>query len=215
MSDYQISLVIRNGRLHGLMRQHGYQSMRQLSMVCGVDQVRLGMIGNLKMSAYNKSGEVRPQARRLADFFGVLVDDLFPPELLHQPIERNKWEASVSSDEARRLLGPVDTYVPDCSGQLDTDGTFEKILALADLTSREKQVLTARFIEDQTLVEVGKSHGISSNRARQIEQGAMKKLRASQVLRRDHNPDSDQLGRPDAMVVPFGESRYNRAWGDK
>lgn len=215
MSDYQITLVIRNGRLRGLMRQHGYQTMRQLSLVCGVNQAQLGLIGNLKMSAYNQAGEVRPQARRLADFFGVLVDDLFPPELLHQPIERNKWEASVSSDEARRLLGPVDTDVPDCSAQLDTDGTFEKILALADLTSREKQVLTARYVDEHTYRDIGKSHGVSTERVRQIENCALRKISASPVLRRDHNPDPDQLGRPAAKIVPLWRRGYARQGRDE
>ena len=57
--------------------------------------------------------------------------------------------------------------------------------ALVPLTPREKQVLTLRYgLEDdtfRTLDEVGKKFGLTRERIRQIEFGALKKLRLSEV----------------------------------
>lgn len=189
MSDYQVQLTIKNGKLHSLMRERGFESMAELSRACGVGQCTLGHIGNLKMSAYNERGDVRIPVQKLADFFLVGVEDLFPPEMLHATLERNPWEASLSSGEMRALLGGEENYLPDFSDALDTDGTFSKILAVANLWPREEKILHGRFVEEKSLRELATQHGVSCDRMRQIEAHILQKLRKAPVLIRDYSPN--------------------------
>jgi len=52
--------------------------------------------------------------------------------------------------------------------------------ALSSLNEREYKIITERWMNDdegKTLVELGKEFGVSTERARQIEQGALKKMR--------------------------------------
>lgn len=62
-----------------------------------------------------------------------------------------------------------------------------RILKLThNLTARESAVLEERYGENQTFEEIGKRYGVSRERIRQIEQGALRKIASSvrAVMRR-------------------------------
>ena len=53
--------------------------------------------------------------------------------------------------------------------------------ALSDLDERSRDILAQRWLADEkaTLHELADRYGVSAERIRQLEQGAMKKLRAA------------------------------------
>ena len=80
----------------------------------------------------------------------------------------------------------MDNDSPSTEALVETQILKEHIAsALVPLTPREKQVLTLRYgLEDdkfRTLDEVGKMFGLTRERIRQIEFGALKKLRLPEV----------------------------------
>ena len=80
----------------------------------------------------------------------------------------------------------MDDDSPSTEELVETQILKEQIAnALVPLTPREKQVLTLRYgLEDdtfRTLDEVGKKFGLTRERIRQIEFGALKKLRLPEV----------------------------------
>ena len=52
--------------------------------------------------------------------------------------------------------------------------------ALSNLTSRERQIIESRFLDDRklTLAEIGEEFGVSKERIRQIENRALEKMHA-------------------------------------
>ena len=66
---------------------------------------------------------------------------------------------------------------------------ISEIIGYAGLTSREKDVLTRRFLDgsDTTLREIGEEWGCTRERVRQVEAKAIEKLR--RVVGRDIDPD--------------------------
>ena len=58
-----------------------------------------------------------------------------------------------------------------------TKEIVDKIIKFSDLTQKEKEILDLRYKKELTLLEVGKFYNITSERVRQIEFRALKKLR--------------------------------------
>ena len=58
-----------------------------------------------------------------------------------------------------------------------TKEIVDKIIKFSDLTQKEKEILDLRYKKELTLLEVGKFYNITSERVRQIEFRALRKLR--------------------------------------
>jgi RNA polymerase primary sigma factor len=112
------------------------------------------------------------------------------PETAVEPIPKaigHLWAATrpaVSLDEARHGKSPMIQAIADpdedAIGEVDTLDCLEKLMG--SLLPREKQVLYLRFgLEGQaqhSLSQASKLLGLSKERIRQIQDGAMEKLRA-------------------------------------
>lgn len=125
--------------------------------------------------------ELSPVARLAPERLREIARVLPPPASLDYPL----------GDDQDASLGD---FIPD----LDTD-SFEDIadrellagelrIALGDLTDRERMVLRMRYGLDgereQTLDDVGRALGVTRERARQIEAGALRKLRQPSHMER-------------------------------
>jgi RNA polymerase primary sigma factor len=102
------------------------------------------------------------------------------------------WQHAISLDEPRGedgvLLGE---FIKDTKGSSPSDEAFHQMLkahlesVLDTLTSREREVVELRFGlrdgREYTLKEVGSMLGITRERVRQIQNGALQRLRDSTV----------------------------------
>jgi RNA polymerase sigma factor (sigma-70 family) len=69
-------------------------------------------------------------------------------------------------------------YEPDFIEELDKKAAYKVLYEILDtLREREKKILLCRFIDGLTLKETGKKHHITSERVRQIETKALRKMR--------------------------------------
>ena len=126
----------------------------------------------------------RKSALQIADFFGATVEELFPESV--RAIETIEMEWRLDAVDLPQLVGVSPRKLPAPDESLESEemgGLIDK--ALATLTSREEEVLRMRFglgVDEHTLDEVGKAlgknhHEVSQERARQIEQKALRKMR--------------------------------------
>ncbi len=101
---------------------------------------------------------------------------------------KGKMPVVESMDAPRAARADLDSGAPAGERTLhDEIGTFEEppdYLALkhlpacvAALGERERAVLRFRYVEEMTLAEVGKKLGLTRERVRQIEKGALQKMR--------------------------------------
>ncbi|MEQ8514190.1 MAG: sigma factor-like helix-turn-helix DNA-binding protein, partial [Chromatocurvus sp.] len=128
------------------------------------------------------------EARAVADDLGVNVQEVQRMEgrLSNRDLA---FDAPADSDDDDIWQSPQ-YYLEDQSGdpaqavesddwqQSSEDGLY---LALDDLDARSRDILARRWLAENkaTLHELAAEYGVSAERIRQLEQAAMKKLRAS------------------------------------
>ena len=180
MKDYRVEVKVKNNYLFKLMESYGLSNGAELSRASGLDQTSISKVLNLKAPALTKTGKPTATAQTLCAFFSCSVYDLFPPQHINDPLQINSSaiEANMAELTSSNLLaGGTDPLQI-----LSNDDAADLVAAaVGKLTSREKTIVDARFglngEGEKTLVQIGKELNLSSNRVRQIEQKALRKLR--------------------------------------
>lgn len=72
----------------------------------------------------------------------------------------------------------VDARGDEATAQWEMVRTVGQLLAVAGLTPREAHILREKFWGQRTLADVGQDLGISRERVRQLQEGALRKMRA-------------------------------------
>jgi len=180
MKDYSVEVKVRNNYLLTQMRQRGYETAADLSRDCGVSQVILGKMLNLKIAPVNKYGRVKTPVKRLIDFLGVEVEDIFPPHNILNPLEFNEAKIELNLTE---IMSSNFLENKTAEQLLIADQAKSQIYAALDeLKPSLRKVVEMRhglgdYSKEHTFKEIGDSFGRSNNRARQIYAKAMRNLR--------------------------------------
>jgi RNA polymerase primary sigma factor len=146
-------------------------------------------VGQVKRAA-DKLGQAlgrQPNAAELASALGQPVEKIEGViKVMRQPIS---LETPVG-EEGDSTLG---TLIEDTTQRSPADSAAETLLrrdldaALAELSERERKILTLRYGladgQHRTLEDVGKTVGMTRERARQIEAEALRKIRHSDTWR--------------------------------
>jgi RNA polymerase sigma-32 factor len=142
---------------------------------------------NLRSAKKGLSWLSAEEAQAVADDLGVNVQEVQRMEgrLSHRDVA---YDSPVDGDDDDAWQAPQH-YLEDHSGdpadavesqdwqQNSEDGLY---LALEDLDARSRDILARRWLSEKkaTLHELAAEYGVSAERIRQLEQAAMKKLRA-------------------------------------
>lgn len=176
MNDYHLELKIRNGILKSLMDKHGIQSGSELARKIGASPSDVSRVLTLREPAYTTKGSLHKTAQRLCEFFGVLPDEIYPEGHLIEPMAQNTFEAFVEADQLTQIAHIARQSDPEEALKLlDSGEAFENVMKL--VSEREAKMLHMRFIRDLTYKQCGDKLGVTLQRARQIEERALRKLR--------------------------------------
>jgi len=216
MKDYRVEVKVKNNYLFKLMESYGLSNAAELSRASGLAQTDIGKLLNLKVPAFTKTGKPTAATQILCDFFTCSVDDLFPPQHINDPLQINSSaiEANMAELTSSNLLaGGTDPLQI-----LSNDDAADLVAAaVGKLTSREKTIVDARFglngEGEKTLAQIGKELNLSSNRVRQIEQKAIRKLRtwSTASLAYAHSDEAgehrEEIIIQNAMAIAKGAAR--------
>ena len=216
MKDYRVEVRVKNNYLFKLMESYGLSNAAELSRASGLAQTDIGKLLNLKVPAFTKTGKPTAATQILCDFFTCSVDDLFPPQHINDPLQINSSaiEANMAELTSSNLLaGGTDPLQI-----LSNDDAADLVAAaVGKLTSREKTIVDARFglngEGEKTLAQIGKELNLSSNRVRQIEQKALRKLRtwSTASLAYAHSDEAgehrEEIIIQNAMAIAKGAAR--------
>ena len=216
MKDYRVEVKVKNNYLFKLMESYGLSNAAELSRASGLAQTDIGKLLNLKVPAFTKTGKPTAATQILCDFFTCSVDDLFPPQHINDPLQINSSaiEANMAELTSSNLLaGGTDPLQI-----LSNDDAADLVAAaVGKLTSREKTIVDARFglngEGEKTLAQIGKELNLSSNRVRQIEQKALRKLRtwSTAFLAYAHSDEAgehrEEIIIQNAMAIAKGAAR--------
>lgn len=177
MDDYNLQLKVRNNYFLARMNECGYQSVSDLADAAGVGANAVYDLINLKRSPYGKSGSPRPSAQKIADKLYASFEDIFPAQHLHNPLERNTAETTVSIGDVQRLTGGDSP-----ESLLESDEMRHAVVdSLSSLPDRHRQVIEGRLGFDgdpKTLNDLAQELGVGRERIRQIESNAYRRLRS-------------------------------------
>ncbi|HEX2559524.1 RNA polymerase sigma factor RpoH [Phenylobacterium sp.] len=134
-----------------------------------------------------EEGDLRPeQVRQIATKLGVLDEEVIsmnrrlsgPDASLNAPLRsdsESEWQDWLQDD----VTPSQETVLADTEERSLRMGLLEE--AMAELTDREKHILTERRLKDDptTLEELASQYGVSRERVRQIEVRAFEKLQKS------------------------------------
>ena len=183
MNDYKIEIKIKNGLLAKCMQEKGYETAAQLSRDSKITQTDIGRFLSLKTSIYcKKTGSIKDNVKKLANFLGKSVAELFPESILMDNLkEKNKYDVYVSDENLQSFLqhtqeNPFLTLESSVDKEL-IKKSISKILCT--LTAREERVIRMLYgigTEEKMLEDVAKDIGVSRERVRQIENKAIRKM---------------------------------------
>jgi RNA polymerase sigma factor (sigma-70 family) len=181
MKDYLLQIKIKNAPMMELMRLQGYENAAELSRASGVQQSTIGQYLNLKMAPWSSTrNEWKISIVKLADCLKVPIESLFPAQHLKKCLPKNSIEAEIDLKELEQLSqGKLEPSIED---RLLEESQINILDAALDtLLDREKKVLKMRhgigYPEFMTLHAIADAFSVTTERIRQIEAKALRKLR--------------------------------------
>ena len=180
--EYELELKVKNGVLKKLMIERGIDSCASLSRSTGIAYATIVQMLNLKVSCYKKNGEPRFAVLKLARFFNVTPEMIYPEDQLYEELGNNKFTAFVSKEQMLELAGSTDKHhlIEEMhKSESDLFGLIDDILP-----ERTASVLRMRIEEGMTLEEVGGEVGVTKERVRQIEAKAIRMLRHPSLVKK-------------------------------
>lgn len=177
----------------GIRRRVYNYSLRTARLRLGLTAEQLGEKVGINLQVILKYENLRAypppeRAQAIAGVLGVSVESIFAPWLTKFQLEGGPsilddahfslQEAFAAGIQLSSLANPEDDQIEELDKELLRERMDE---VLGDLPSREQHVLALRFglngEEQYTLIEAGKTLGVTPERVRQIEKRALRKLR--------------------------------------
>ena len=184
MKPLRIAVRIKNNLL--LERRERLQfTAKEMARNIGIPYTTYLQYEGMTQNPYNKKGEWRGPARKIAEYFLVTPDYLFPEAVTR--MEKIKGELKVNVDEVAAFLYETqktmqalpDNIVEQHELELDS----RRCLECLDCRSRYIVELRCGFnpCGSHTYGEIGARLGISKGRVQQIETAALRSLRHSSI----------------------------------
>lgn len=171
MSDFNLLIKIRNGRMLRKMREHGHYTAASLSRATGVTQSEIGKLLMLKEGPIcKKSGDVRKGPLKICEALNATMLDLWPPSMCEYRAPKTNVEVDLSLEQVAGLLDQDQDHVL----AIENKEVLGRLKAV--LSPRELLVIDGRYRGD-TLREIGLQLGVKQERIRQLEARAHRKMR--------------------------------------
>ena len=168
--DFNIKVTVRNGRLLSAIREN-YESVAAFSRALGRSAQTVNSLVTMKEKPYKTKGWT-DLALDIAAFVNRDPEDLWPEYMREVNLARATAEMSADLKEVQALQSS-----PSPEKQIAQLDALKQIASV--LTPREVNVIKCRYADEMTLAEAAAELGVSSERMRQIEVKALRKMRGS------------------------------------
>ena len=187
VNPYLVKVSIRNNLIIRAIHKAGYRNVSQFCEQNGMAKTQLTELISFRTPPLTKEGEFREPAKKLMEGLCALPTELWTAEQLTMELKRNTSIKEVNLDAMLSVLGinaeealqMIEPPKPD--EVLEEKEKAEVVGEMLDsLTPREARVLRMRFgigCDEHTLEEVGKQLDVTSERIRQMEVKALRKMK--------------------------------------
>jgi len=190
MKEYNVTLTIRNNYLFQYMQTKDINTASELARKSGISPSAANMLLTLKIAPMGARGW-REAVLKLADFFNCQPENLFPPQHIHEPMQKNEASFEMSGQDVMEVTASLrqSAISPEVSLMLGQSQDYFNKKLEEILTPRQHKILKMRFgLEDgkiYTLKEVGEHFEIAGTYVGLLEKKAMNKI--ANAAKRDEN----------------------------
>lgn len=184
--DFRINVRVTNANIQRSIEGIGYDSVPKWCREFGYPYTTLVTYISLKKAPVGKDGEILPSAQRLCDLLGESFDSLFS-EHQRDALATNKASIDVSFEDIAPMLTSDGSELLEHVFEKEKSQAVSK--ALDALPARRAAVLRMRYGVDgnsgdpMTLHEIADSLGVGTERVRQLQLDAERKLRCNKKAR--------------------------------
>jgi len=210
MSDYAISIKVRNGRIRRRIAECGFRSVNELCRKSGLHANQIGELLNLKVPPLTQTGSWRRSAAALADVLGCTCEELFSETQRTLALRDNLGECFISEAELLKLSSRAERPLLENPGEqllehADEQTKIEVIRRALDglrLTARDRRIIESHFgigCEERTLADLALDLNVSPECVQRCLSRTLWRLRGGKLAARRsllqaYQPD-DAMGR--------------------
>jgi hypothetical protein len=222
MSDYAISVKVRNGRIRRKIAECGFSSVNELCRKSGLHPRQVGALLNLKLPPLTATGRWRRSAAALAEVLGCTCEDLFSETQRTLALRDNHGETFITEtgflELSRRverplLENPGEQLLEDADEQTKIR-VVRRALDGLNLAARDRTLIKRHFgigCEGRTLVDLALEHDVSYQSVKSRLSRALRRLRGDKLsvhraLLQAYRP-ADAMGTADEARVRMAQKR--------
>jgi hypothetical protein len=195
MSDYAITVKVRNGRIRRKIAECGFSSVGELCRKSGLHPEQIGALLNLKLSPLTRAGRWRSPAAALAEVLGCTCEELFSETQRTLALRGNRGECLITEIGLLKLSGRVERPLRENPGEqlledVDEQTKIEVIRRALDglkLAARDRRIVESHFgigCDEQTLADLAVEHDVSYQYVQTRLSKALLRLRAQKPATR-------------------------------
>ena len=165
MSDYTISIRVRNGRIRRRMAECGFSNVNELCHKSGLSPPQIGALLNLKLPPLTETGSWRRSAVALAEVLGCTCEELFSDTQRTLALRDNRGECFITEAGLLKLSSRVERPLLENPGEqlledVDEQTKIEVIRQALDglkLTARYRRIIESHFgigCDERTLADL-------------------------------------------------------------
>lgn len=179
MKSIRVEARLRNNILWHLIFDR-FDSVADFCREAHVSQSEVGRLLNLSDSAKTKDGEYRVVAQRIAQFFVMTEEDIFPDSIYGLPVTKAAIEVDpIMLPMTREVLQLPDASTPEINYAAAEIATLLR-KHMECLSEREADIVCKHHgidCDPMTLDAIGHYYHVNGERIRQIEERALGKLK--------------------------------------
>jgi len=178
--DYRVEVRIKNNLLYSAIMEDS-KSVAEFCRKYNLSAQRIGSLINMhEKTIYKQDGEtLHACVQVLCDILQKSPCELFPEQYY---LEQNKFAVTANKNDLTSLSYNKEALMIANNDSPLNDTINEELKknvskVLSTLTPREERIMRLRYIQDKTKSETARIMCISSTRASQIEEKALRKLK--------------------------------------
>jgi hypothetical protein len=192
MSDYAISVKVRNGRIRRRIAECGFGSVSELCRKSGLHPERIGALLNLKLPPLMGDGRWRPSAAALAEVLGCTCEDLFSETQRTLALRDNHGECYITEAGLLKLFGRVERpllenpaeQLLEEADERAKSAVIRRALDGLNLSARDRKIIESYFgigCERRTLADLALEQNVCHQYVQSRLSRALQRLRGGEL----------------------------------